>query len=60
MNSTGLNLCQSCVYLHSCVLTLQKEKVWSCSEYESNTTELSETKPPKKVSSKKRKLVVSI
>jgi hypothetical protein len=29
-----INICPSCVHLKNCVLTAQKDKVWSCSEYE--------------------------
>ncbi|MFT6638827.1 MAG: hypothetical protein ACJAYP_001413 [Flavobacterium sp.] len=28
------NICPNCNHLNSCVLTSQKEKVWSCSDYE--------------------------
>lgn len=28
------NICPSCAHRNYCVLTTQKEKVWSCSEYD--------------------------
>lgn len=28
------NICPSCVHRNDCVLTAQKDKVWSCSEYD--------------------------
>ncbi|MDG4715875.1 hypothetical protein [Winogradskyella marincola] len=28
-----INICPSCEYQKNCVLTAQKDKVWSCSEY---------------------------
>ena len=28
------NICPNCNHLNSCVLTSQKDKVWSCSEYD--------------------------
>ena len=34
MKTTDLNICPDCVHFKTCVLTTQKEKVWSCSEYE--------------------------
>ncbi|WP_299006576.1 hypothetical protein [uncultured Tenacibaculum sp.] len=33
MNANPFNICPSCAYLSTCVLTKSKEKVWSCSEY---------------------------
>ncbi|WP_156125449.1 hypothetical protein [Cellulophaga sp. Hel_I_12] len=33
MESSSFNICPTCVYLSTCVLTNQKHKVWSCSEY---------------------------
>lgn len=29
-----INICPSCLHVSSCVLTTQKDKVWSCSEYD--------------------------
>lgn len=29
-----VNICQSCLHLNNCVLTAQKDKVWSCSEFD--------------------------
>ncbi|MDN3492834.1 hypothetical protein [Winogradskyella bathintestinalis] len=34
-----LNICPSCVHRNDCVLTAQKDKVWSCSEYDALTPE---------------------
>lgn len=28
------NICPSCIHRDYCVLTTQKEKVWSCSDYD--------------------------
>ena len=28
------NICPSCMHRSTCVLTAQKDKVWSCSEYD--------------------------
>ncbi len=28
------NICPSCIHINSCVLTAQKDKVWSCSEFD--------------------------
>ncbi len=33
MNANPFNICPSCTYEETCVLTQSKEKVWSCSEY---------------------------
>ena len=41
------NICPSCMHRNNCVLTVQKDKVWSCSEYD-------ETKPNEVVLSKKQ------
>lgn len=29
-----INICPSCIHRNNCVLTMQKDKVWSCSEYD--------------------------
>lgn len=34
MKSNPFNICPTCFYRESCVLTTQKSQVWSCSEYE--------------------------
>ena len=34
MKTNNYNICPTCIYKHTCVLTDQKNKVWSCSEYE--------------------------
>lgn len=34
MNLNKPNLCPACIHKKVCVLTSQKESVWSCSEYE--------------------------
>ncbi|MEM5565035.1 hypothetical protein WNY78_07960 [Psychroserpens sp. AS72] len=28
------NICPTCMHSNSCVLTTQKDKVWSCSEFD--------------------------
>ncbi|WP_161792625.1 hypothetical protein [Psychroserpens damuponensis] len=33
------NICSSCMHCNSCVLTEQKEKVWSCSEFDDIATQ---------------------
>ena len=33
-NMNHFNICSSCINSNSCALTTQKEKVWSCSEYD--------------------------
>ena len=32
------NICPSCMYLSTCVLTAQKDNVWSCSEFDEETS----------------------
>jgi len=34
MKSNPFNICPTCVHRKTCVLTQQKDKVWSCSEYD--------------------------
>jgi hypothetical protein len=34
-----INICPSCIHRNTCALTAQKDKVWSCSEYDENTLE---------------------
>lgn len=34
MKTHSFNLCPSCLYKNSCVLTTLKSQVWSCSEYD--------------------------
>jgi len=29
-----INICPSCMHRYNCVLTAQKDKVWSCSEFD--------------------------
>ncbi|WP_159017765.1 hypothetical protein [Algibacter sp. L3A6] len=39
MSVNQFNICPSCVHCKTCVLTSQKDKVWSCSEYEEEALE---------------------
>jgi len=34
MSTDSFNICPSCVHRNDCVLTAQKDKVWSCSEFD--------------------------
>lgn len=34
MNKNHFSICPSCIYRNTCVLTAQKDKVWSCSEFD--------------------------
>ncbi|MFD1616342.1 hypothetical protein [Gelatiniphilus marinus] len=34
MDTNYSNICPSCAHKNYCVLTAQKDKVWSCSEFE--------------------------
>ncbi|WP_155912644.1 hypothetical protein [Mesoflavibacter zeaxanthinifaciens] len=34
-----INICPNCIHRNTCALTAQKDKVWSCSEYDENTLE---------------------
>lgn len=36
MESNVLSICNFCAQQHTCVLTIHKEKVWACSEYNEN------------------------
>ena len=38
MSMNHFNICPGCIHRNTCVLTMQKDKVWSCSEFD-------ETKP---------------
>lgn len=33
------NICPNCIHLNDCCLTAQKDKVWSCSEFDEATKE---------------------
>jgi|GEM_PF-613283 len=44
MNSNPFNLCPTCIYNTSCVLTDQKSQVWSCSEYD-EAAEINDASP---------------
>lgn len=35
----NISICPSCIYRNNCVLTMQKDKVWSCSEYDKEVTD---------------------
>ncbi|MCL5128424.1 hypothetical protein [Algibacter sp. L4_22] len=39
MNANRFNICPSCIHQNTCVLTAQKDKVWSCSEYDEENSE---------------------
>ncbi|MBR9845577.1 MAG: hypothetical protein GYB35_05435 [Algicola sp.] len=46
------NICLSCMHRNYCVLTVQKDKVWSCSEYDEtkpDETVLGKTEQPKRI-----------
>ncbi|WP_452221233.1 hypothetical protein [Lacinutrix salivirga] len=48
----NFNICPSCIHKDSCVLTNQKDMVWSCSEFDENTINNHLVKPiqkPKRV-----------
>ncbi|MCB0462661.1 MAG: hypothetical protein R2816_06725 [Flavobacteriaceae bacterium] len=34
MNTNHFNICPGCIHRNTCVLTAQKDKVWSCSEFD--------------------------
>jgi hypothetical protein len=36
-----INICPSCIHRNICVLTAQKEKVWSCSEFDEEVSNIS-------------------
>ena len=38
MKTNPFNLCPTCIHVTTCVLTKQKHKVWSCSEYDDLTS----------------------
>ncbi|TVZ26890.1 hypothetical protein JM83_1888 [Gillisia sp. Hel_I_86] len=40
MKSNLFNICPTCVHRETCVLTQQKNQVWSCSEYDEEGLEL--------------------
>ena len=55
-----VNICPSCKHFNHCVLTEQKDKVWSCSEYEErdfNYKEKGIVKTPKKTKIQELELV---
>lgn len=39
MKSNTFNICPTCIYRNTCVLTTQKNQVWFCSEYQEGTVE---------------------
>lgn len=40
MKSNPFNICPTCMHRETCVLTQQKNQVWSCSEYDEETSDL--------------------
>jgi len=38
MKSNPFNICPTCIHKETCVLTQQKNQVWSCSEYDEDIT----------------------
>ncbi|RKS53392.1 hypothetical protein BC962_1642 [Gillisia mitskevichiae] len=43
MKSNPFNICPTCMHRETCVLTQQKNQVWSCSEYDEETSDLKST-----------------
>lgn len=39
MKTNSFNICPTCVHRETCILTDQKTQVWSCSEYNEETSE---------------------
>ncbi|QNJ99130.1 hypothetical protein [Constantimarinum furrinae] len=39
MKTNAFNICPSCIHRDICVLTTQKSRVWSCSEYDEELSE---------------------
>lgn len=54
---SSFNICPSCMHQNSCVLTAQKDKVWSCSDYDEVK---SETLVKKKCNSNQAKVNFSL
>lgn len=51
------NICPSCIHRNSCVLTVEKDKVWSCSEYDEEFEQLSNLETDQELNrNEKRKL----
>lgn len=46
MKSNPFNICPTCVHRETCVLTQQKNQVWSCSEYDEDIMELKKSNSP--------------
>lgn len=44
MKPNPFNICPGCSYRTTCVITDQKELVWSCSEYEEEDLSISDSK----------------
>jgi len=42
MKKIDSSLCATCIYKNSCVLTESKRFIWSCSEFDSDKSHLSE------------------
>jgi len=42
------NICPSCMHRNNCVLTAQKDKVWSCSEFDEAISETQDLEPEQK------------
>lgn len=51
------NICPSCTYRNNCVLTIQKGKVWSCSEFDEELSNKNITPLSKKYQKKHLELV---
>ncbi len=45
MNKNRFNICPSCMHRITCVLTAQKDLVWSCSEYDEQNSETKLVQP---------------
>ncbi|PZX43561.1 hypothetical protein LX97_00562 [Nonlabens dokdonensis] len=39
MKPNTFNICPTCIFRNTCVLTTQKNQVWSCSEYQEGKAE---------------------
>lgn len=58
MKTNPFNICPTCVYNETCVLTTEKSQVWSCSEYDEETTQSHNFQEPVSIKSESQQEMV--
>ena len=56
-NMNHFNICPSCIHRNNCVLTAQKDKVWSCSEFDEDIPNICNSETMQKPEQHKKEIL---